>query len=369
MKSHILNYKFIFVFVILLVLQSCIPVKGILLGRPDAKDTSRFKNSAIKSDSCFLFEKLLFKDIKITDWSSDKPVFRPLINVCQDHSVRSLVIIQNDTTKFEYYRDGFDENTLHPSYSLSKSILSCLVGIAIKEGWIQSVDQKAIDFIPEIKNKAYSEQLTIKHLLNHTSGIRHKLIEDGNLYYGKEILKAISRIEFVNQPGTQQKYLNMNSQLLGVILLRTSGMSLTEMTQRKLWKPLQMCNEGLWSVDKHGIEKSFCCMSATAIDYAKFGRLYLKKGLWNKERIFSDSWYQESIKRDTTEGSSYNYNYSWHLGLKEYGDFMAIGLYKQHIYISPKKNMVIVLLNDREKPLFAERINWWYVFRQISDEL
>jgi len=110
-------------------------------------------------------------------------------------------------------------------------------------------------------------------------------------------------------------------------------------------------------------------MGATALDYAKFGRLFLHGGVWNDKRIFSEQWYERSIRRDTTEGSSFNYNYCWHMGLKEYGDFMAIGLYKQHIYVNPTKELIIVLLNDREKPLKAERVNWWYIFRQISDLL
>ena len=367
MKRYLQGALLIFVF--LNLLGSCTSIKGILLGRPDAKDTIRFKNSKIVSDSCFLFVKNKTCDIKITDWSSDQPVFKPLLEVCQEHSVRSFIVIQSDTIKFEYYRDGIDKHTLHPSYSIAKSIVSCLVGIAVDEGWLQSVDQKVMDFIPEIRHNPYAEKLTIKHLLNHTSGIKYSLIEDGNLYYGTDILKELRRIEFVTRPGAKQEYLNMNSQLLGIILSRISGMSVSELTQRKIWTPIQMCNDGFWSVDKAGIEKSFCCLSATGMDYAKFGRLYLKKGLWNKQRVFSESWYEESIRIDTTDGSSHNYNYSWHLGLKEYGDFMAIGLYKQHIYICPKRNLIIVLLNDREKPILAERINWWFVFRQIGDRL
>jgi len=369
MKSNTQWYVFVFVFLVLLGLVSCTPIKSILLGRPDAKDMGRFTNSKINSDTCFLFEKDNRDDIKITDWSSDQPVFKPLLELCHEHSVRSFIVIQNDTIKFEYYRDELDENSLHPSYSISKSMISCLVGIAIDEGWLQSVNQKAIDFIPEIKNKPYAEKLTIKHLLNHTSGIKYSLIEDGNLYYGKNIIKELQNILFVTLPGTNQEYLNVNSQLLGIILARSSGMSVTKLVQQKIWAPIGMCNEGHWSVDKYGVEKSFCCLSATAKDYAKFGRLYLNRGLWNKQRVFSESWYEESMSRDTTDGSSHNYNYSWHLGLKEYGDFMAIGLYKQHLYIYPKKNLIIVLLNDREKPISAERVNWWFIFRQIGDEL
>ena len=130
-----------------------------------------------------------------------------------------------------------------------------------------------------------------------------------------------------------------------------------------------MCNPGIWSTDHSDVEKSFCCLSATALDYAKFGKLYLNKGLWEGKQVFSPQWYNQSIKRDTAQGSSYNYNYSWHIGLKEYNDYMAIGLYKQHIYVYPKKKIIIVLLNDRENKLKAERINWWFIFRQLVDQL
>ena len=87
------------------------------------------------------------------------------------------------------------------------------------------------------------------------------------------------------------------------------------------------------------------------------------------KQIVSENWLNDCIKRDTTEGSSWNYNHSWHIGLKEYGDYMAIGLYKQHIYVNPKKNLIIVALNDRENKLIAERLNWWYIFRQIADQM
>ncbi len=83
------------------------------------------------------------------------------------------------------------------------------------------------------------------------------------------------------------------------------------------------------------------------------------------KQFFSEDWYNKSIRRDSTEGSSLNFNYSWHIGLQKYQDFMAIGLYKQHIYIYPEKEVIIVLLNNREDKLIAERVNWWNIFRQI----
>ena len=357
-------------FILFILLGSCIPVNSVFRGKPDSKDSHRFKNVEIKADSCFYFSNSKeFNVLKINDWTSDVPVFKPIIEVLKEHPVRAFVLIQNDTIKFEYYKEGFNKQSLHPSYSIAKSFISCLIGIALEEGLIKSVRQKVIDFIPEIAHKEKSDLLTIQHLLNHTSGIKYSLINDAQIYYGRDIIGQLNNIQFEISPGIKQQYLNINSQLLGLILTRCTKKSLSEFSKEKLWGPINMCNDGLWSTDVKHVEKSFCCLSATALDYAKFGRLYLKKGIWEGRRVFSESWYNESIRRDTTEGSSYNYNYSWHIGLREYEDYMAIGLYKQHIYISPKKNTVIVLLNDRENKLLAERVNWWNVFRQIVDQL
>ena len=125
-----------------------------------------------------------------------------------------------------------------------------------------------------------------------------------------------------------------------------------------------------WSTDETGeTEKTYCCLSATARDYAKFGRLFLKRGQWQGKQLLMEDWVARSIHRDASAGSSEGYNYYWHIGLKEYGDFMAIGLYKQHIYLNPAKNLIIVVLNDEEERLKAERTNWPYILRQMADVL
>lgn len=355
-------------------LYSCFPPRALFLGNPDEKDIERFNSTIIHSgNECFEFKKehpLSGKNIKIDDWTKDIPFFMPLDTFAPTHKIRSLLIIQNDTIKYEYYSDNVNDKTLHTSYSIAKSFTSSLIGIAIDEGHIQSEKEAVIKYIPELKNVPYAEQLTIEHLLNHTSGIKYNLAMDATIYYGRNSLNALNKIKFESIPGTKQHYLNINSELLGIILKRATGILPSAYLEDKIWKPIQMCANGVWSVDeKNHLEKSFCCLGATALDYAKFGRLYLNKGVWNGKQIISESWYNKSISRDTSNGSSFNYNYCWHIGLKEYGDFMAIGLYKQHIYINPQKKLLIVVFNDREKALAAERLNWWHVFRQIADQL
>ncbi len=358
----------------IMLLNSCVPVRSIFLVNPDDKDIKRFKSSVIHSgNDCFEFTKELTqsgKKLKIDDWTNDIPFFMSLDTFAPTHKIRSLLVIQNDTVKYEYYSKKINEQEVHSSYSIAKSFTSALIGIAIEEGFIKSEQEQVIKYIPELANVPHADNLTIEHLLNHTSGIKYNMATDATIYYGRNSLKALKQIKFEFLPGIKQHYLNINVELLGLILKRATGIAPSKYLEDKIWKPIQMCSDGVWSVDeKNHQEKSFCCIGATAKDYAKFGRLYLNKGMWNGKRIISEAWYNKSISRDTYNGSSYNYNYCWHIGLKEYGDFMAIGLYKQHIYINPEKNLLIILFNDREKTLKAERVNWWFVFRQIADQL
>lgn len=365
--------KYIGVVFLINLLISCIPAKTILLGYPDAKDLDRFPNHTIEASSdCFEFERddLQNFDVHINDWTKDIPYFVTLDELVMSHPVRSFLIIQNDSIKYEFYREDLDTFDLHPSYSMAKSFTSALLGIAIDEGFIQSIDDSVLTYLPELKDIERSDELTIRHLLNHTSGFDQRPVLDINLYYGRNIFKQFKNIKITTTPGTKQEYINVNTQLIGIILNRVTGKSVANYMEEKIWKPIQSCSDGIWSTDKkNGLEKTFCCLGATTLDYAKFGRLFLNEGAWNGKQIISKRWYNECIQRDTTEGSSWNYNNSWHIGLKEYGDFMAIGMYKQHIYINPKKNLIIVALNDRDDKLLAERLNWWYVFRQIADEM
>lgn len=364
----------LFIALLLLLFNSCIPIKSIFLGKPDKKDIARFQNAVIHSgDNCFEFSSSLNsfgKKIKIDDWVHDIPFFVSLDSFAPLHKVRSMLVIQNDTIKYEYHQDKTNKDALHSSYSIAKSFTAALIGIAIEEGYIKSEQDAVVQYIPEMAQIPHAHLLTIEHLLNHTSGIAYKLSTDATIYYGRNALKVIQKIKFENPPGYKQHYLNINVALLGIILSRATKMPVSKYLEDKIWQPIQMCSDGVWSIDKKNqLEKSFCCLGASIYDYAKFGKLFLDKGMWNGKRIISDDWYQKSISRDTTNGSSFNYNYCWHIGLKEYEDFMAIGLYKQHIYINPKKNLLIVVFNDSVKPLKAERTNWWFVFRQIADQL
>ena len=351
----------------------CIPFNAVIHGIPDEKDIHRFASTAIVAgDTCFQFHQDISgvgQRIKVNDWSSGIPYFKPLDRFMADHTVRSMVVIRNDTILFEGYGQGTAATDMHASYSVAKSFTSALVGIAISEGAIGSVRDLVTDHIPELKGIAGAEHLRIEHLLNMTSGISKKVKNDAIIYYGRDVKKALRHVEFGHRPGTFQEYVNLNVQLLGIILHRATGMLPAYYMTRKLWRPLGMCSNGLWTRDRTGENLTFCCMGATALDYAKFGRLYLHKGEWNGKRIIDEQWVRRSLARDTTEGSSFTYNYGWHLGEAAYEDFLADGLYRQYIYVQPTKNIIIVVMSNRENTLMSERTQWRNVFREVVDQL
>jgi CubicO group peptidase (beta-lactamase class C family) len=355
------------------VLSGCVPLRALFYARPDGKDIHRFPSSRIAAgETCFTFARDtsgLGQRIRVNEWGSGTPYFVTLNGFMEKHRVRSLVVIRNDTLLFEGYGQGKSATDVHASYSVAKSFVSALVGIAIAEGRLGGINDRVIDHLPELQGIAQAEHLRISHLLNMTSGIRHMLRHDAQLYYGNDVTRTLRTVEFAHRPGTFQEYLNINVQLLGLILERATGMSPASYLSQRIWQPLGMCSDALWTTDRKGHDLTFCCMGATALDYAKFGRLYLNMGRWDGKQIVPEEWVRSSVARDTTEGSSFNYNRLWHLGDAAYSDFMADGMFKQHIYVDPSKRIIIVSMCDRENALNAERTMWRNVFRQVVDQL
>lgn len=348
-------------------------MRGVFLGYPDHKDIHRFPSNPIEAgEDCFQFHQdanSVMESFRVTDWSSGTPYFVKLDELNASRPVRSMLVIRNDTLLYSFYGQNTTADDFNPSYSIAKSYTSALIGIAIAEGKIGSVHDKVVDYLPELKDRPGSDKLEVEHLLNMTSGIKLKMKTDADLYYGNDVSHTLRSIEFARTPGTYQEYINLNVQLLGIVLHRATGMKTSEYLSQKIWKPVNACSDAQWTRDKKGEDKTFCCMGATALDYAKFGRLFLNHGNWNGTQVVPKDWVDRSVARDTSNGSSYGYNYLWHIGEGAYGDYMADGMYKQHIYVHPDKNIVIVLMCNRDNKVKAERVRWRHVLRQIVDQL
>ena len=351
-----------------------VPMRGVIHLRPDLQDHNWLSARDVAApETPFRFASAepnnLGDRIGLNDWSPYVvPVWRTLNEFVKAHPNEALVIIRNDTVLYSHHNDG-DRQKLNPSYSVTKSFTSALVGFAVQDGLIKSIDDYIADYLPGISKDSRYNRVKIKHLLNHTSGIEHPLTVDGLLYYGRNLKRANKYIKFKNEPGTNQAYMNMNVWILGQLLEKLTNTPLDEYLEKKLWIPLGMESPARWSADKKDRIKPYCCLQATALDYAKFGRFYLNKGNWQGKQLLNEDWITSTLSRDTTEGGTFGYHNCWYIGYKEYNDFMAIGLYKQHIYINANKNIIIVAMNNRPRTKDQKRLNWEDAFRQIVDQL
>lgn len=284
----------------------------------------------------------------------------------------AFLIIRNDTLLYERYFDGYEESSTVASFSMAKSYISALVGIAIQEGKIQSEDDLVIKYIPELKEQSGWDKVTVHHLLQMSSGI--KFSEAYNtpfsgaaaIYYGRTLRKTLGKLKIEKEPMSGFEYKSINTQLLGLILERATGMRITQYLDEKIWKPLEMEYDASWSIDKKndGLEKTFCCLNARARDFAKFGRLYLNEGNWNGKQIVPKDWVRKSTELNSEQGNAWFYNRQWWIGSEANGDYSAIGHLGQYIYIMPKKNLIIVRLGTGRA-----KEEWIGILRQVAEKL
>ncbi|WP_437921368.1 serine hydrolase domain-containing protein [Sphingobacterium sp. LRF_L2] len=286
----------------------------------------------------------------------------------QNHTV-AFIAIQHDSIQYEKYFDDYVDSSIVASFSMAKSITSLLIGIAIDDGHIQSVEEPITNYIPELKSNGF-ERVTLKHLLQMTSGLEfnegysNPFGHVATFYYGTDLRRAIKKLKLAEQPGQQFRYTSGQTQLLGLALERAlKSQTISSYLEEKIWKPLGMEYDASWSLDrkKNGLEKTFCCVNARARDFAKLGRLYLNNGNWNGKQIVSKKWIAESTKVDTSAGSAWNYQYQWWLPTK-HGDFLADGLLGQYIYVNPEKDLILVRLGKK-----TGKINWQQFLPEIAN--
>ncbi|MBT2161286.1 serine hydrolase domain-containing protein [Zobellia barbeyronii] len=292
------------------------------------------------------------------------------------HNTISFLVIRNDTLLYEHYSEPYSDTTLVSSFSMVKPMISTLVGIAINEGRIGSVEDKIVDYLPEYKERVGWGKIKVRNLLHHTSGIKFSdgkfsLTSDNAKYYwGHDLREEVLEAELEFPPDTQFKYSSINTQLLGMILERVTEGTLSNYLSEKLWKPLGMEASASWSLDgtdKNAIEKAFCCLQARTIDFAKFGRLYLNNGNWEGKQIVPKEWVDYSTCPDPSGNNKRYYNNNWGLGPLKYGSYFAIGLYGQFLYMYPEKNIMIVRFGNTDT---AYHPNYWKeVFLQLIDQL
>lgn len=287
------------------------------------------------------------------------------------NATTAFIIIRNDSILYEKYFDGYSREKQSQVFSVTKSVISALVGIAISEGYIKGVDQPVSDFLPYFNGKE-REKLTIDHLLQMTAGLSfadHKTLGKLiNLYYTKNQESLVRRIGQKYEPGTHFAYSSMATQILGMCLEKAINRPVTEYLQEKLWEPLGMEYNAEFALDdENGTAKMFGGLTASAIDLAKLGRLYLNNGNWNGKQLIPEEWVLAARQADTTNGRSKRYAYCWWLDTytRKIGycenDFFAGGFRGQVVYVNPNDNTIIVRLGKKENGVF-----WPHALSKLS---
>ncbi|MES2589211.1 MAG: serine hydrolase [Bacteroidota bacterium] len=283
----------------------------------------------------------------------------------------SFLVFKNDTLVFEKYWNGHEKNTVSNSFSATKTFVSLLVGIAVGEGKIKSLDEKVSTYIPEFK-EGDKNKITIRQLLMMSSGLdweesgKNPLSENAESYYGTDLYGLVTRQKAIEKPGVRFNYQSGNSQLLGFVIEKATGKDLTQYAQEKIWSQIGSESDAYWSLDKeNGDEKSFCCLYGTSRDFARLGKLILQKGVWIKngenKQIVPESYMEELFENPemTTDEEIKNYRYGLHiwtyLGNKN-PVYYCRGILGQYIITIPNENIIIVRTGeDRMKNIEKHR--------------
>ncbi len=276
--------------------------------------------------------------------------------LAQNKSV-AFTVIQNDSIRYETYWGIGSRTSRTNSFSMAKSVVGMLIGVAIQEGYIESIDQKIIDFIPEYDRPGshFNTQVTIKHLITMSSGMDWH--EDyynpfgvtAEAYFTKNLNDLMLSIDFTEKPGENWHYQSGSTQLMGLIIERATGQSLSEYLSLKLWQPMNATDDAEWMIDDQGgIEKAYCCLNSNALDFARFGQLYMDKGNWNGKQLIDSAFVNASLMGDLEA----HYGYSWWLYENDYKypTYTMRGVNGQYVIVIPALDLVAVRLGHKREP-------------------
>lgn len=281
-----------------------------------------------------------------------------LREVLEEYDSTAFLVLHNGQIRHEVYWDNYSELRNSNSFSAAKSIVSILVGIALDEGRIDSLDQPVADFLPSFDTPE-KRPIHIRDVLRMASGLDfeenyEKPVSDtAKAYYGADLPGLIADLGVEAAPGTQYRYKSGDTQILGMILEKATGRTLAEYASEKLWQPLGAVHDAQWSLDAGGgVEKAFCCFYSNAHDFARIAYLYLQDGEFHGQQVVSADYVRQSITAHGLSGPGGQltdyYGYQWWL-LKHQGHdiFYARGIRGQYLFAIPDLDMVVVRLGHR----------------------
>ncbi|MCX7861482.1 MAG: beta-lactamase family protein [Bacteroidales bacterium] len=346
------NWQWIIIFFLPFVFQSCYISRALYYQTAGIYDYKIFPYRTIAASESPIALK---QSVHYNQKNLSSEYFQEFMK----YKTTAFLVLKDDSLIFEQYWNNGGPNVISNSFSMAKSITGLLIGFAIQDGKIKSVDQYACEYLPEF-NSACKKHIRIKDLLTMSSGLTwdesyfNPFSKTTRAYYGRNLYKQMMNLRVMQTPGYTFRYLSCNTQILGLLLSEALNKNISEYTYEKLWNPIGAEHAALWSIDrKNGYEKAYCCFYATARDFAKIGLFVLHEGKVNGKQILNEKYIKESTSpaKNLTdnEGNSVDfYGYQWWLlNYKNMNITLAWGLYGQFIIIIPEKQMVIVRLGHK----------------------
>lgn len=360
--------RFISLLIMILSLSSCHVVRYFYYNYADVNDYKKFPqvpvNNGNQSFSFYRSNEIEYPAY-IAQYTKSQGI--SFTRFLEDSKTLSFLVIRNDSIIYEYHDEKYDSTSIFTSFSVNKSFVSALVGIAIDEGYIHSENDPVTDYITELDKRL--SNITIHHLLNMRSGLDFTESyvspwgDVAKFYYGTNLLKYIKGLKAKNEPGKEYDYISINTFLLSLSVERATGLPLNEYLEKKLWIPLGMEYDATLNSDsrRNNTIKAFCCLNARARDFAKFGRLYLNNGKWDGKQLISQEWIRKSLTSKDNQGSTKRFTYSYQWRVLPSGSFFAAGILGQYVYCNPRENTIIVRLGKKYKDY-----DWIGLFSKIS---
>ncbi len=354
--------------ILLSFLTSCHVGRYFIYNYAGVNDYKIFPQIIINHNPLYVFrfsrsdQALNIDTFKISDKICDLPV-----NLEEYHKktkTTGFLIIRNDTIIYENYF-GKSQDQIYSSFSVSKSFIGALIGIAIDEGKISSTNDPMTKYIDYWDGDPEKANITVNHLLDMKSGISYNenyynpFGDVAKFYYGRHLERYLRKMVTGSEPGKDFEYVSVNTLLLSLILEKVTGIPTEQYLEEKLWKPLGMEHDATVNYDrKNGVFKAFCGINASLQDYAKFGRLYLNWGNWEGKQIISRRWIERvRTRKPSVEGKMSYADQWWIVGE---GDFCAIGFLGQYIYVHPDKNLIIVRTGKKSE-------NWLKLLKELAN--
>lgn len=285
------------------------------------------------------------------------------------HPTTGLLIAREDTILLERYQYGRHEAHRFTSWSMAKTVTAMLVGIAIAEGRIKSVDDRAEVYVPELAGTEYG-RTPLRHLLQMSSGVRFleeysgrddvsTLVRDTFMHLGPGGPDAVKKFNERAVPsGTKFSYASVETQVLGLVLTRAVGRPVAEYLEQKIWGPIGAEADATWLVDRAGQEATFCCLNAVLRDYARLGLLLAHDGNWRGQQLIPAAWVKDATSRHADQPHLWpgkatpflGYGYQTWLWPSERRQFAFLGVRGQSILVDPKSRLVMVQTSVRKRP-------------------